>query len=277
MNIQSLERVTLSLLVLAVTACSDSSGSPADATPGTGGAPSAGGAPGAGGSETTNPGAGGSTPGPTGGGGMPASSGTGGAAPAGNAVPLTVDPTGWVDKGGNTVGIQGPWYSYDDCTDSPGACTMNHTPGTGAFDNTDGKMCTKGTTYAVKAEADFSKEWGAGIALDLNNSGGTDAMKLPFDATANHVIGFSMNITGTAPGLRVNITSQAAGDDSHYKNGKVGANSVLLSEVKQGTWVKMPAPLDQTKILAVQFQIPSVMGKAVDFDFCVENLSAITN
>jgi hypothetical protein len=274
MNIQSFERATLSLLVLAVTACSDSSGSPADAPPGSGGGPGGG----TGGSQISNPGAGGDSTGPTGSGGTPTSSGSGGAAPAGNAVPLTVDPTGWVDKGGNTVGIQGSWYSYDDCTDSPGACTMNHTPGTGAFENMGGKMCTKGTTYPVKAEADFSKQWGAGIALDLNNSGGMDAMKLPFDATANHVIGFSMKITGTAaPGLRVNITSVPAGNDSHYKSGMVGANSVMLSAVLQGSWVKMKAPLDQTKLLAVQFQIPSVMGKAVAFDFCVEDLAAITN
>lgn len=267
MNIQSFERVTLSLLVLAVTACSDSSGTPADAPPG------------AGGGGTMPSGSGGSsTPGPGGGtGGDATSSGNGGAATAtGNMVPLTVDATGWVDKGGNTVGIQGPWYSYDDCTDSPGMCTMNHTPGMGAFANMDGKMCTKGTTYAVKAEADFSKEWGAGIALDLNNTGGMDAMKAPFDATAAHVIGFAMNITGTAPGLRVNITSVAAGNDSHYKAGMVGANSVLLSQVKQGSWVKMPAALDPTHLLAIQFQIPSVMGKAMDFDFCVEGLSAIT-
>jgi len=274
MNIQSFERFSLYLLVLAVSACSDSSGTPADAPPGSGGGPGAGGTP------VSNPGAGGSTS-PAGNGGTPtasgASGGGGGAAPSGNNVPLTVDPTGWVDKGGNTVGIQGPWYSYDDCTDSPGMCTMNHTPGTGAFANTDGKMCTKGTTFPVKAEADFSKEWGAGIALDLNNSGGMDAMKLPFDATANHVIGFAMNITGTAPGLRVNITSPAAGNDAHFKNGIVGANNVLFSAVMQGSWVKTKTPLDQTKILAVQFQIPSVMGKAVDFDFCVEGLSAITS
>ena len=270
MNIQSFERLSLSLLVLAVTACSDSSGTPADATPGSGGGPGAGG-------QAVNPGSGGSTS-PAGNGGTPTSSGSGGAAPAaGNTVPLTVDPTGWVDKGGNTVGIQGPWYSYDDCADSPGACTMGHLPGMGEFANTNGSMCTEGTTVAVKAEADFSKQWGAGIALDLNNSGGMDAMKLPFDATANHVIGFSMNITGMAPGLRVNITSVAAGNDAHFKAGMVGANSILFSAVQQGSWVKTKTPLDPTKILAIQFQIPSVMGKAVPFKFCVENLAAITS
>jgi hypothetical protein len=274
MNILSIERVTLSFLVLAVTACSDSSGKSPDAE-GTGGSatsvPS-----GTGGDQSASPGGG---AGPSSGGATAGGGATGGAMlPAGSsAVPLTVDPTGWVDKGGNTVGIQGPWYSYDDCTDSPMSCTMNHVPGTGAFANMDGKMCTKGTTVPVKAEADFSKQWGAGIALDLNNSGGMDAMKLPYDATAAHVVGFSMTITGTAPGLRVNITSKAAGNDSHFVTAMVGgANTVLFSKAQQGSWVKTKTALDPTMLLAIQFQIPTVMSKAVDFDFCVEGLAAIT-
>jgi hypothetical protein len=271
MNVQTIQRATLGLLVLSLPACSDSSGTPPDSmgmTTMT--TPTATTTPGVGGSPTTSPtGTAGSSP-----------TGTAGATtigtPAGNAVPLTVDPTGWVDKGGNTVGIQGPWYSYDDCANSPMACTMNHMPGMGAFMNMDGKMCTSGTTVAVKAEADFSKEWGAGIALDLNNSGGMNAMKMPFDANAAHVIGFSLNITGTAPGLRINITSVAAGDNAHFLNGVVGANTVLLSKVAQGSWVTMKAPLDPTMLLAIQFQIPTVMNKAVDFNFCVDSLSAIT-
>ncbi len=266
MNTQSMERASLGLLILTLAACSDSSGKAPDAV-GSGGEPGAGGSQqlstggsvtGAGGDSTAS--AGGSpTTGSGGGAGTPA----GGAPPGGNTVPLTVDATGWVDKGGNTVGIQGSWYAYDDCTNSPGSCTMNHTPASGAFANTDGKMCTKGTTVAVKAEADFTKQWGAGIALDLNGSGGTDTMKLPFDAQAAHVTGF--------------FTSVAVGDNSHFKNGKVGANTVSLSEVAQGSWVKTKTPLDTTQLLAIQFQIPTVMSKAVDFDFCVEGLAAMTN
>lgn len=270
MNVKTIQRATLSLLVFALPACSDSSGTAPDAM-GTGGST------GIGGPQTMPVTNGGSTSAPMGTAGTAPTSG--GGAPttgAGNTVPLTVDDTGWVDKGGNTLGIQGPWYSYDDCTDSPMNCTMNHTPGMGAFMNMGGKMCTKGTTVAVKAEADFSKEWGAGIALDFNNSGGMNAMKLPFNATAAHVIGFSMNITGTAPGLRINITSVPAGDNAHFASGVVGPNTVLLSKVAQGSWVTTKMPLDATQLLAIQFQIPTVMNKAVDFDFCVDSLAAIT-
>jgi len=181
-----------------------------------------------------------------------------------------------VDVGGNSVGIQGAWYSYNDCADSPSACTLNHTPPTGSFANTGGKMCTKGTTVAVKAEADFSNQWGAGIALDLNNSGGATGQKLPYDAQAANVIGFFMNITGTAPGLRINITSASTGDNSHFVNGVVGANTVELTKAKQGSWVTTKTPLNPAELLAIQFQIPTVMNRAVEFDFCVEGLAALT-
>ena len=203
-------------------------------------------------------------------------SGGSGGPTVGTPVPLLPDDTGWVDVGGNSVGIQGAWYSYNDCADSPSACTLNHTPPTGSFANTGGKMCTKGTTVAVKAEADFSNQWGAGIALDLNNSGGATGQKLPYDAQAANVIGFFMNITGTAPGLRINITSASTGDNSHFVNGVVGANTVELTKAKQGSWVTTKTPLNPAELLAIQFQIPTVMNRAVEFDFCVEGLAALT-
>jgi hypothetical protein len=195
----------------------------------------------------------------------------------GTPVPLVPDQTGWVQGTDNSVGIQGAWYAYDDCTNSPTNCTKNHQPPSGSFPNTGGKMCTSGTTVAVANQADFSTEWGAGIALDLNNSGGATGQKMPYNAQTNGVIGFFMNITGTAPGLRINITSVPTGDNAHFVNGVVGPNTVQFSDAKQGSWVTTKMDLDTTQLLAIQFQIPSAMSKTVDFNFCVENLSALTN
>jgi hypothetical protein len=212
------------------------------------------------------------------GGGTPGTDAPTGMPTVGTPVQLIPDATGWVDGQGNTVGIQGAWYAYDDCTNSPANCTKNHTPAAGSFDNTGGKMCTKGTTVAVMAQADFSTQWGAGIALDLNNSGGTNGQKMPYNAQTNNVIGFSLTVTGTAPGLRINITSVPAGDNAHFVTATVpGDNTVLFSKAKQGSWVTSKIPLDTTQLLAIQFQIPTVMSKAVDFDFCIENLAALTN
>jgi hypothetical protein len=34
--------------------------------------------------------------------------------------------------------------------------------------------------------------------------------------------------------------------------------------------------MDPSQVLSIQFQIPSFMGSAVAFDFCVENLAPLT-
>jgi hypothetical protein len=258
-----LQGFALAVLAVAPTACSDSNGTAPDDT----------GSTSTGGSTTSTGGAGGSSGSTTTTGGAS----SGGSTASGNSVPITPDPTGWVEGRTNVVGIQGAWYSYNDCTTSPGDCTMNQIPVEGSFDNVGGKMCTSGTTAAVADQMEFSLKWGAGIGLDLNNSGGTDAMKMPYDADAAGVVGFSFTISGTdATGLRFNITSVAAGDNSHFVSAAMGENTVMFSDAMQGSWVTTKTPLDTTQLLAIQFQIPSVLNQSVAFDFCVENLAAIT-
>src|SRR5688500_14205373 len=99
-------------------------------------------------------------------------------APVGMKVAVMPDTTGWVDKTGNTVMIQGAWYSYGDQTDCVAAghqaseCSKITMPLEGPFMNTGGKMCTSGTAAKVLNNAaampDYTGMWGAGIALDLN-------------------------------------------------------------------------------------------------------------
>jgi len=195
--------------------------------------------------------------------------------PAGGQL-LTPNATGWVDAGMNTLGIQGPWYSYNDCKDSPADCTLNQTPPEGVFANVGGKMCTKGTTALVKAEPEFSTKWGAGIALDLNNAGGVGAVKMPYNASSKGVLGFSFTLTGTAPGMRVNLPTPATSTASHFVVGVTGSNMVLFSQAMQGSWVTTRTTLDASQVMSIQFQIPSTMTAPVAFDFCIENLKAIT-
>jgi len=261
-----LQGIALAVLAVAPTACSDSNGTAPDdmSSTSTGGSTSS-----TGGSSGSTAATGGST---TGG-----STSSGGSTASGNSVPITPDPTGWVEGSTNVAGIQGAWYSYNDCTTSPGDCTMNQIPVEGSFDNVGGKMCTSGNTAAVADQMEFSLKWGAGIGLDLNNSGGADAMKMPYDASAHGVVGFSFTISGTdATGLRFNITSVAAGDNSHFVSAAMGENTVMFSDAMQGSWVTTKTPLDTTQLLAIQFQIPSVLNQSVAFDFCVENLAALT-
>lgn len=193
--------------------------------------------------------------------------------PAGGQL-LTPNATGWVDGAGNTIGIQGPWYSYNDCKDSPADCTLNQTPPEGDFANVGGKMCTKGSTAPVKAATEFSTKWGAGIALDLNNAGGVGAVKMPYNATSKGVLGFSFTLTGTAPDMRVNLPTPATSTASHFVPGSTGM--VLFSQAMQGSWVTTRTALDASQVMSIQFQIPSKMTAPVAFDFCIENLKAIT-
>jgi hypothetical protein len=199
--------------------------------------------------------------------------------PAGGGVPILPDLTGWVQGDTNTVGIQGAWYSYNDCKDSPSDCTENHLPLEGGFDNIDGKMCTSGTTAAVMAETEFSSKWGAGIALDLNALGGLDTGKNPWDATANGVKGFAFTIEFNTPGaVRVNLPTTSTEVASHFTEVSTsGAQQVLWGDVQQGSWIKGPerVEFDPTTILSLQFQVPTKMKMPVPFDFCVSNLSAI--
>ena len=100
-------------------------------------------------------------------------------------------------------------------------------------------------------------------------------VKGPYNADMNGVLGFSFTVTGTAPGLRVNITSVAASENSHFVTGAPGDQDVLFSEAMQGSWVMPKTALDTTQLLAIQFQIPSALNRSVAFDFCIENLAAL--
>jgi hypothetical protein len=54
-----------------------------------------------------------------------------------------------------------------------------------------------------------------------------------------------------------------------------GTHEVLFSDAAQGSWVTDPVDLDVAQVQAIQFQVPSVMGAEVPFDFCVEGLTAL--
>src|SRR6266700_3684185 len=129
------------------------------------------------------------------------SDGGGGSGGVVKGIPLPVDSTGWVDRmGTGTTMIQGAWYGYGDNVGMDGTtatgdcetkgghlvseCSVIMTPPFGSFPNTAGKMCTKGDGAKVLnmgASPDYTWMWGAGIALDLNNSGGDAGMKAPYN------------------------------------------------------------------------------------------------
>lgn len=229
------------------------------------------------------------------------SSSTGGTGSTGEGIAITPDATGWVQADTNEAGVQGAWYAYGDGTDGKGGpgtcqakgmhkseeCSSITTPAPGMFANQGGKMCTSGTVAKVinlNGAPDYSNVWGAGIGLDLANSGGDTPVKSEFDAAAKGITGISFEIDKVPlPGLRVEFPSletdagTAGGDywgaDSSYTNSKVvvGVNVVPWTAVKGPTGhVFNPA-----KILSIQFHVPTNTSSSAPYEFCISNLKLL--
>jgi hypothetical protein len=218
------------------------------------------------------------------------------------------DPTGWVDR--TTTGtsmIQGAWYAYGDGIGPDGTAAMGDcvklgmhqvsecssiaTPSFGSFPNTAGKLCTKGVAAKVitlvnGTMPDYNNIWGAGIGFDLNNSGGDGGTKGPYNATMNGVtgIGFTIDKTPLA-GMRVEFPTSATTAAAAFWDGlnmtspvKVGRNEVRWSAVKGPFYLTTtPPPFDPTTILSLQFHVPSATAAEAPYEFCISDVTALTN
>ena len=165
---------------------------------------------------------------------------------------------------------------------------MVTTPVEGMFMNTGGKMCTSGTAAKVLKNTagtdDYSKMWGAGIGVDLNNSGGgATAVKSPYNATANKVIGFSFTIDMVplgADGIRVEMPTPATRDTAFFKtllSTNTGSQTVLFSDLAQGSWVMPAGTFDATMVESVQFHVPTNITAAVPYSFCISDFAAVVS
>jgi len=233
-----------------------------------------------------------------------ASTGAGGA----SGIPLTPDSTGWVDRTvTGTAMIQGAWYAYGDgigpdgtaamgdCVKlgmhQPAECSSIMTPSFGAFPNTAGKLCTKGVAAKVISLVggtmpDYNNIWGAGIGLDLNNSGGDAGVKMPYNATMNGVTGIGFTIDKVPlSGLRVEFPTSTTTAAAAFWDGlmmtspvKVGRNEIRWAAVKGPFYLTTTPPaFDPTTILSLQFHIPSATAAESPYDFCISDVTALTN
>jgi hypothetical protein len=231
--------------------------------------------------------------------------GTGGSGNNPKLQALLPDPTGYVDVGasGMTM-IKGAWYAYGDGIGSDGTnatgdcelkgmhavsdCSAITTPSFGTFPNTAGRMCTMGTAAKIinlttAAMPDYNNIWGAGIGLDLNNGGGdAGAMKLPYNATMNGVVGMAFDIDAVPlAGLRVEFPTKTAtnaafwGGDQMLSPVKAGHNEILWSKVTGPFYDTVAPPFDPTTILSIQFHVPTSTTASATYNFCISNLSAI--
>lgn len=261
------------LLACAKTSCD---GECTESNGGTGGSDGSGGS---GGSDMTDTGGIGGTNDGTGGmgtGGM----GTGGAS---NMIHWLNFNESWAeasDPDNAALGISGGLYAYgDECA---------------TFTWDDETRCLSGTLCDPGEEFE---NWGVAVGFDFNNTGeeGEPAdTKMPWNATAQEVIGLAWQVNGTAPGLQIWVTNMApewsgacdAGDCA-IDGPPDGRSSTALNAVDQvlfngANFVKdywggtgQVYTFDRTNILALQFKLASVVSGAVPFNFCIEQIGAV--
>jgi hypothetical protein len=216
-------------------------------------------------------------------------------------VPLTPRADGSVE--GNTVGIVGSWYAWGDGWSSsgpPGACetlgmfptsecSSIQFPSPQSFPQSPpGTFCLTGTAAKViGSPLNYADIYGIGIGLDFNNSGG---VKMPYDATTYHVIGFQFDIahlpTATGGEVRVELPTPETSAEGFAYWGKAlagplpngGQNvQILFSDLGQlFPSMEKPPPFNPAHLLSIQFYVPSVETNAIPVrDLCVSNLQAI--
>jgi hypothetical protein len=236
----------------------------------------------------------------------------------GTAVPLTPDANGYLGPSSNPIGILGAWYAYSDGWGSngapPGVCettglhpasacsTITFPPAASASDAGDGgftstfpqstlgTMCLSGTAAKVLG-AEYSNMFGIGIGLDFNNKGG---VKMPYDATANKVTGFSFTVSGIPAGVSMRVelpipATDANGDAWSLTLSTDGSYTVDLSTAVADPNGLRPAfvptgtqpAFDPTKIESIQFHLPANPSAANTIPaaspLCVSNLQAIVS
>jgi hypothetical protein len=218
--------------------------------------------------------------------------------------------------GTNMAGVLGAWYSYGDwyggtptmamggdCAVKGGftvdQCSAITTPAPGQpFAKTASGMCTAGTVAKVipmagSTSPDYSDVWGAGVGFDMNN-GGTDdggtGAKLPYDATAHGVTGFSFHIDTPPTGgqMRVEFPTAAVVGTTDINSAYYGGATANLSPFTKGgdvtfhfkdvggpMYLTSPMPFDATKILSMQFHVVSNTSSTIPFQYCISNLTAL--
>lgn len=251
------------------------------------------------------------TGGTTGSGGGTASGGGGNATGSGGAAPSNLlfnGSTAWVDGTSNTVGIQGAFFILEDSVKDgdPVEDSLMHTdftPDTGGtndpistFDDMTLKPCVSGTAVQVTDETgatgcnaaaaetepgacQWSAQWGGGIGLNLNETGGEDSMQGVWDALAAGVTGFTFTVSGDAGGAVLRFKAKNEGSDEDFCKAFTIVPgtpvSIALSELTHQCWGTTGTQvLGLTNISQLQWQVVTdAAASHTVTNLCIENLS----
>jgi len=225
---------------------------------------------------------------------------TGGGNGTGDGVEGTVifDGTGtWVDGSGpaGEYNIQGAFFVLEDSVEngSPVSDGLTHTDLTpDSFDESTAKPCVSGTVAQVTnadggecdpagSDCQWSAQWGGGIGLNLNETGGEASTQSPTDLVAAGVKGFSFRISGDVGGatLRFKI-KDAANNAEDFCTSIVpnSVNTVLISELKHQCWGSAGTlSVDATQATQLQWQIvTSASASYTVSNFCIEEIAVVT-
>lgn len=219
------------------------------------------------------------------GGSSGSSSGTGGSGAAmcsnSDRSTLPIDEEGWVARECNDKQIQGAFYCYTDGV-NPTSCPPAAEDGTRPPPfRAGGGMCISGNTTLDPTY----KAWGAGLGLSLNDDGAPTFVKNAYNATANGVTGFHLDITGSTGNLplRVGYTTAAAPMGAQpFVQFPAGATSLdvpIADALVPESWTTDPNAglhADPSAIFDLQVQITGGDAAAA-YDFCITNVTPITD
>jgi len=309
----SVGRISSFAVFAVLVGCSSSTATPAPSHNGTGG--NSQGNPGAGGNTSTPNGQGGAFSGTTGGTGTGTNPGTGGAGTNPNPgtggsgtnpgtggqgpvtcpntdksiIPISAD--GWVDKQCNACGIQGGFYWYADANTAKtlkcgGAACASMMPPYSAAAPGPG-MCISGTSTGSM------DDWGAGIGLSFNASGGMNSVKGVFDATkapCGKITGFDITLNGNTNGIPIRIGYKTAESDTaitpFIQAADPGGKPLTLSGSTQLAITKAvipadwkstdPSPADPAHLYDLQIAVaPDSVAAGKAFELCITSIKPV--
>lgn len=226
---------------------------------------------------------------------------------------IFVGGSAWVDgTATGDLGIQGSFFVLEDSMKDSvpieeanpdvvplGLTFSDLTPDT--FDDTTTAVCVNGTIAGVTAIngavdcnygdgtetpeniCQWDYIWGGGLGFNLNETGGEDSMKTPWDAVAAGVQGFKMLLSGDVGGAVVRFKAKMDGSDEDFcaevdvEPTPGAVTEVLFSELEHMCWgTAGTLTLDTTKLVQVEWQIvPEIDTPFTVTNFCVERLAVI--
>ncbi len=221
------------------------------------------------------------------GGGASGGAASGGAASGGGTategVPL-IWTDGWIDSAANTLGVVGAVFDFGD----------NHSTRTANIAGAD--ACISGEAAMVDLECTpmapatdcYGEFWGTAIGINVNQPIDPVTMMgvetpMSFDFAAKGVTGFSFTLDGaTVPtSLRFKVEDSSATEYCTPATVPVlpGANTIHFADLLSQCWdvsLGGTAPTG-SDVVKIAWAVVTNSSSAVPYDFCVSNLTAVSN